>query len=402
MSVRQEKDACAASGMTRIKENTGANQSADSSLDLGLRFIVEPSGPALTSDEAAILKELRPAGIMLRRRNFIQGEAYPGWLSSYKKLLDEVRFAIGRERIAVSVDHEGGKVHRFPPPITCFPYPAFYAAEPEAVTAVASAMARELSALGVNVSFAPTADIHSNPANPVINQRAFGSTVAQVSDAAIRFASALRAGGITPCAKHFPGHGDTTTDSHTSLPTVNRTLAELEQRELAPFAALIREQVEMVMSAHIELPLVDPGVPATLSRKIMTGILRQKLGFTGVTIADALGMKGVSEKHAPGAVAIPAHKAGIDLMLMVGDSVSLRDALLAKRELEKFAESCSATDMKEIKESQQRISTLLMKLPQPAVVPLDDGVLETHGKLASKLGSNQQWACFEFDPIGFT
>jgi len=113
-------------------------------------------------------------------------------------------------------------------------------------------------------------------------------------------------------------------------------------------------------------------------------------------------MKGVSEKHAPGAVAIPAHKAGIDLMLMVGDSVSLRDALLAKRELEKFAESCSATDMKEIKESQQRISTLLLKLPQPAVVLLDDGVLESHGKLASKLGTNQQWARFEFDPIGFT
>ena len=388
--------------MARSKENIGANDSADSSLDLGLRFIVEPSGSALTSDEAAILKELRPAGIMLRRRNFIQGESYRNWLSSYRKLLDDVRAAIGRERIVVSVDHEGGKVHRFPPPITCFPYPAFYAAEPEAVTAVAAAMATELSALGVNVSFAPTADIHSNPANPVINQRAFGTTAAQVSDAALRFASALRTGGITPCAKHFPGHGDTTADSHTSLPSVNRSLAELEQREFAPFGALIREQIEMVMSAHIELPQVDPGVPATLSRKIMTGILREKLGFTGVTIADALGMKGVSERHAPGAVAIPAHKAGIDLMLMVGDSVSLVEALAAKRELEKFAESCSATETREFVEAQQRISSLLRKLPQPAVVSLDDSVLETHGKLASKLGANQQWARFEFDPIGFT
>ena len=388
--------------MARSKENTGTNDSADSSLDLGLRFIVEPSGPALTSDEAAILKELRPAGIVLRRRNFIQGESYRNWLSSYRKLLDDVRAAIGRERIVVSVDHEGGKVHRFPPPITCFPYPAFYAAEPEAVTAVAAAMATELSALGVNVSFAPTADIHSNPSNPVINQRAFGTTAAQVSDAALRFASALRTGGITPCAKHFPGHGDTTADSHTSLPSVNRSLAELEQREFAPFGALIREQIEMVMSAHIELPQVDPGVPATLSRKIMTGILREKLGFTGVTIADALGMKGVSEKHAPGAVAIPAHKAGIDLMLMVGDSVSLGDALAARRALEKFAEACSVTDTKELEDAQQRISHLLSKLPQPAVVSLDDSVLETHGKLASKLGANQQWARFEFDPIGFT
>ncbi len=339
---------------------------------------------------------------MLRRRNFIQAESYSNWLRSYRKLLEDVRAAIGRERVVVSVDHEGGKVHRFPPPITCFPYPAFYAAEPEAVTAVASAMAKELSALGVNVSFAPTADIHSNPSNPVINQRAFGTTAAQVSEAAIRFASSLRAGGITPCAKHFPGHGDTTADSHTALPTVNRTLDELEQREFAPFAALIREKIEMVMSAHIELLQVDRGVPATLSRRIMTGILREQLGFTGVTIADALGMRGVSSQHAPGAVAIPAHKAGIDLMLMVGDSVSLGDALAAKRELETFAESCSVTDTRELEDAQQRILALLRKLPQPAVVSLDDSVLEKHGKLASKLGLNQQWAHFEFNPVGFT
>ena len=385
--------------MTNSRATT---HSAQSLLDMGLRFIVEPSGPELADTERKTLKELRPAGIMLRRRNFHQELPYADWLRSYARLLSDVREAIGRDRVIVSVDHEGGKVHRFPPPITRFPYPAFYAAEPQAVVAVAAAMAQELRSLGINVSFSPTADIHSNPANPVINQRAFGTTAAQVSRAALEFAATLRAGGVTPCAKHFPGHGDTASDSHTSLPILNRSMAELEQREFVPFAALVGEKIEMVMSAHIELPQVDAGVPATLSRKIMTGILRERLGFTGVIVADALGMKGVSEAVAPAAVAIPAHRAGIDLMLMVGDSVSLSDALEAKREMERFASSCPESDRRELEQSQQRISQLLSILPQPACCQLGEQELEAHAKLAHKLGANEQWAHFDFDPVGFT
>lgn len=371
-------------------------------LDLGLRFIVEPAGSALSAAERAMLRELKPAGIMLRRRNFRQDAPYADWIKEYSQLLLDVRDAIGRQRIIVSVDHEGGKVHRFPAPITCFPYPAFYAAQPEAVTAVATAMAKELSSLGVNVSFSPTADIHSNPLNPVINQRAFGTTAPSVSAAATRFAAALRAGGIIPCAKHFPGHGDTTADSHTSLPSLNCSLVELEQRELIPFVALVHEKIEMIMSAHIELPQIDAGVPATLSRRIMRGILRERLGFSGVTIADALGMQGVSAVAAPAAVALPAHRAGIDLLLMVGDAVSLAEALVAKKELENFAASALAADTLELEAAQARISALLAKLPQPGCVVLEESVLAPHAKLAQQLGANTQWGRFDFNPIGFT
>lgn len=339
---------------------------------------------------------------MLRRRNFRQDASYPDWLAEYGKLLADVRAAIGRERIMVSVDHEGGQVHRFPAPITRFPYPAFYARELHAVEAVAGAMGRELASLGINVSFSPTADIHSNPANPVINQRAFGTTAAEVCPAIVAFARALRSTGVTPCAKHFPGHGDTAADSHLALPSLRLTVAELEQRELQPFAALIRDNIELVMSAHIELAQVDPGVPATLSRKIMTGLLRERLGFAGVSIADAMGMKGLGDVLAARAASVRAHEAGIDLMLMVGDSVSLADAAAAKDTLADYAAGASSAQMAELERAQRRIEALLAILGQHACRRLSSAVLAAHAKLAQALSLNSQWAKFDFNPVGFT
>lgn len=259
--------------------------------DLGLRFVGEPAAE-LSQREAGIFAELRPAGIMLRKRNFLQGEPYDVWLKAYQRLLSDVREAIGRPAIIVSIDHEGGAVRRFPAPITRFPYAATYGSSLPAVEAVSAAMAKELSALGVNLSYWPVADIHSNPANPVINQRSFGTTVQAVSQAACVCARTLRAHGVIPCAKHFPGHGDTALDSHVALPSLQYSRQELEQRELAPFHALIQDGIEMVMSAHLMVPSLDPDNPATVSPTIQRDILRNSLGFNGVTISDALGMKG--------------------------------------------------------------------------------------------------------------
>lgn len=372
-----------------------------STLDLGIRFIVEPSGVELSAEEASLLAALKPAGIMLRRRNFRQAAPYGEWLSSLKKLLGDVRTAIGREHIVVSIDHEGGQVHRVPPPITRFPYPAFYAAELNAVDSVASAMAEELRSIGVNVSFSPCADIHSNPHNPVINQRAFGTTAEAVASAATRFAAALRAGRITPCAKHFPGHGDTSTDSHTELPIISLGKAELFARELAPFAALIRAQIEMIMSAHIMLPKIDPSAPATVSRAIMTGLLRGEMGFTGITIADALGMKAISSRVSPKDLGVRSHEAGIDLFLMVGDTVRIQDALTARDELARYA-ACSSQAAESLREVQERLSKFLARLPQHHCEPLSEQSLLAHAKLAAELGKNAQWEHFSFDPVGFT
>ena len=368
-------------------------------LDLGLRFIVEPSGTSLTADEAVALKLLKPAGIMLRKRNFAQSAPYHEWLAQYSRLLQEVREAIGRSNIIVSIDHEGGNVHRFPPPITRFPYPALYGRNLAAVEQVASMMASELRALGVNLSFSPCADIHSNPNNPVINQRAFGQTARDVAESVCIFAEALRKGGVVPCAKHFPGHGDTGVDSHYALPVVARTLDELRGQEFLPFAALIASGIEMIMSAHLMVPALDPKNQATLSPTIMRRILRDELSFKGITIADALGMKAIHDTLSSGSFAERAHAAGIDLFLMVGDTVSIQDAVVIRDEWERSGTLIA--ERESLIEVQRRLEAFLSSLPQYAVSGLDQKTLDSHHTLAAALATNAAWFTFDFNPIGF-
>jgi beta-N-acetylhexosaminidase len=368
-------------------------------LDLGLRFIVEPSGTSLTANEAAALRDLKPSGLMLRKRNFAQSAPYHEWLDQYSRLLQEAREAIGRPNIIVSIDHEGGNVHRFPPPITRFPYPALYGRNLKAVEQVAAMMAAELRASGVNLSFSPCADIHSNPQNPVINQRAFGQSSQDVAESVCVFADALRRGGVVPCAKHFPGHGDTSADSHYALPVVAKTLSELKVQEFLPFNALIASGIEMIMSAHLMVPAIDPNNQATLSPAIMGQILRQELSFTGITIADALGMKAIHESLSSGSFAERAHAAGIDLFLMVGDTVSIKDALTIREEWERSASLSMERDS--LGEVQARLEAFLSSLPQYSVMELDQKTLNAHQALAAELATNSAWSTFDFNPVGF-
>ena len=368
-------------------------------LDLGLRFIVEPSGTSLTEEESIALKSLRPAGIMLRKRNFAQSKSYSEWLAEYSQLLQDTREAIGRPNIVVSIDHEGGDVHRFPPPITRFPYPALYGRNLKAVEQVASMMAAELRASGINLSFSPCADIHSNPQNPVINQRAFGQNARDVAKSVCVFADALRRGGVVPCAKHFPGHGDTSADSHYALPVVARTLNALRDQEFVPFRALIASGIEMIMSAHLMVPALDPNNQATLSPVIMGQMLRQELSFKGITIADALGMKAIHESLSSGTFAERAHTAGIDLFLMVGDTVSIQDAVVIREEWARSG-ALSAADHS-LREVQGRLEAFLASLPQYPVSEISQKTLEVHQALAAELATNTAWSSFDFNPVGF-
>jgi beta-N-acetylhexosaminidase len=368
--------------------------------DPGIRFIVEPSGLTLTAAEREQLRELKPAGIMLRKRNFYHDRPYQEWLRSYAALLQECRDAIGRPSIIVSIDHEGGAVHRVPNPITRFPYAATYGAVVDAVFEVATAMGEELATLGVNVSFSPVADIHSNPNNPVINERAFGTEASQVASAAIAFARGVRQHGIVPCAKHFPGHGDTANDSHYTLPSLPYSLEQLKKRELIPFKALIDEGIEMIMSAHLMVPAIDPENQATISRSILTDLLRGSLGFRGLTIADALGMKGIHGVVTGGAFPILAHRAGLDLFLMVGDTVSITDALELR---DQFSDALikGEIDGMSAQETERRIGQFLATLPQHTVSELPAETLARHAALAHTLAANAPWSSFRFDPVGF-
>jgi beta-N-acetylhexosaminidase len=369
-------------------------------LDLGLRFVVEPLSTSLSYEERDLLCDLRPAGVMFRKRNFLQDAPYHEWLGAFDTLLSDIRRAVGRDTLLVSIDHEGGRVHRFPPPITRFPYPAFYSSSPDAIESVARAMGIELRSLGFNVSFSPVADIHSNPNNPVINQRAFGRTASEVAERAAQFAKSLQAEGILPCIKHFPGHGDTATDSHYALPVVSGDISELTARELYPFAELIRDGIQMIMSAHIILPQIDPDNQATLSHRILTGILRDQLGFNGVVIADALGMQAIRGEVSNSSFAGRAHGAGIDLFLMVGDPVSITDAVTCRDSLQ-HGISTGLLSESTLRQSETRIVNLIAGLGNYEVKALPAETLSAHLALSETLTRNSEWEEFEIDLKGF-
>ena len=181
-------------------------------------------------------------------------------------------------------------------------------------------------ALGLNWVLGPVCDVNNNPANPVINVRAWGETPQTASDLAAAFTRGVQATGVLACAKHFPGHGDTSTDSHLALPVIGHDRERLDAVELPPFQAVIAEGVAAVMTAHLMLSALDPERPATLSRPVLTGLLRQELGFDGLIVTDALVMEAIAGRYGAGEAAVLALEAGADLVLMPADA---RGALVA-------------------------------------------------------------------------
>lgn len=194
---------------------------------------------------------------------------------------------------------------------------------------VARIIAREGRAAGIHVNFAPVVDVNNNPANPVINVRSFGEDPARVARLSVQFVKGAMAGGQLATAKHFPGHGDTDVDSHVGLPVVQANMARLSSLELVPFRATIAAGVAMVMTAHVSLPAIDStGIPATLSPRIITGLLRDTLGFKGVTITDAMTMDGVGKGYTTEQSSVLAVKAGADILLKPTDPTIAIDAVV--------------------------------------------------------------------------
>ncbi|MDQ3996033.1 MAG: glycoside hydrolase family 3 protein, partial [Gemmatimonadota bacterium] len=196
---------------------------------------------------------------------------------------------------------------------------------------VARTIGREARAVGIQINFAPTVDVNNNPGNPVINVRSFGEDPERVARLAAQWVRGSHEAGVIATAKHFPGHGDTDVDSHVGLPVVSASRERLNQLELVPFRAAIQAGAPMVMTAHIALPAVsgDSSTPATLSPRIITDLLREDLGFRGVTITDALTMEGVGRGYTAEESAVLAVKAGSDILLMPRDAKRAIDAVAA-------------------------------------------------------------------------
>jgi len=177
----------------------------------------------------------------------------------------------------------------------------------------------QLAALGFNLNFAPVLDVHSNPHNPIIGKRSFGTTPEIVSAHARAWAEGSLAGGVLPCGKHFPGHGDTDVDSHLALPVIHHEPAVLNGRELPPFRAAVQWGIPALMTAHVVYKSLDPQWPATLSSHVIPEVLRGQLGFEGTVISDDLEMAAIAKRHSPEEIAERGLAAGLDLFLVCRD-----------------------------------------------------------------------------------
>jgi len=287
-------------------------------------LMIDLSGPQLTPDERAFLAEYPVGGVCLFARNIEDR-------FQVAELTAELRTLCG-DALLIATDQEGGGVVRS----LDVPYPpsamALGAADDPALTEkVGAATARGLRAQGINLDFAPVADVNSNPRNPVIADRSFGEDPAKVARHVAAFVRGLQGEGVAACVKHFPGHGDTETDSHLGLPVLEADLTRLEGLEFVPFRAALSAGVAAVMSAHIVLPQFDSAQPATLSQEVLTGLLREHLGFDGVVFTDALNMRAVADRHTPTEAVLGARAAGADMPVHVGPLAEHRDVVVGLR-----------------------------------------------------------------------
>lgn len=279
-------------------------------MNIARLLMIDLSGPRLTSEERSFLAERQPGGVCLFGRNVTDR-------FQVAELVAELRSLAGPQ-LLVSVDQEGGGVVR----IADLPYPpsamALGAADdPQLTREVAAATGHGLRSVGINVDFAPVADVNSNPANPVIADRSFGADPEHVARHVAAFVVGLQSTGVAATLKHFPGHGDVEVDSHLDLPTLEKTPEMLERLEWLPFKAGMDAGAAAVMTAHILLPTVDRELPGTLSAAVIDGLLRGRLGFDGVVFSDALEMKAIANRWGTPEAAVLALEAGVDMPAQV-------------------------------------------------------------------------------------
>ena len=282
---------------------------------VGQLLIGSFAGPVIPAELRSLAREFDLGGVTLFGR--LANIESP---SQVAELAFDVR-ALGRELPSwVGIDQEGGRVARLRSPFTEWPPMAVLGRsdDPTLASRFAAALGAELSAVGISLDYAPVLDIHTNPKNPVIGDRALSEkpeTVAQLGRVIIE---ELQRAGVAACGKHFPGHGDTATDSHAELPLVEHPPDRLRAVEFVPFKAAIQAGVAFIMTAHVRVTSVDDERPATLSPRIVKGMLRDELGFTGVIVSDDLEMKAISDTYTAGEAAVAAIAAGCDALLMCG------------------------------------------------------------------------------------
>ncbi|HEU5217790.1 MAG TPA: glycoside hydrolase family 3 protein, partial [Gemmatimonadales bacterium] len=273
----------------------------------------------------------------------------------------KLNFLQRRSRLPLLIgsDLEGGTAFRFTPGGTPFPTNMGVGAAGSERDAylMGRVTALEGRAAGIHMTFSPVADVNNNAANPIINTRSFGSDAATVARLVAAAVKGTQDAGMLATAKHFPGHGDTDTDSHISLPVIRADWARLDTLELVPFRAAIAAGVDVVMSAHIAMPGLENGAmePATLSPEILTGVLRDSLHFKGIVVTDALDMGALVTKYGPGEASVKAFLAGTDLLLMPADPVAAIDAMVEAIRTKRVPRARLTASVRRVLETKERL-----------------------------------------------
>jgi beta-N-acetylhexosaminidase len=318
------------------------------------------------------------AGVVIYQRNFSSVE-------QLRDLARKIRHAAGRP-VLIGIDQEGGTRFALKEPFTPWPSAAELGRSDDLdyVRQLARAMATELRAAGCNLNFAPMLDLHVNPESPITTERSFGADPHRVAEMGVAFDQGLKDGGVLSCAKHFPGHGDANVDPHQDLPVFMGTMERLESTELVPFAAAAAAGVPLIMTAHILLPLIDPENPASLSHAILNGVLRGRLGFEGVILADDLGMGAIAKRYGAGEAAVETLLAGTDIAMLCHDWSAVAPAIAAvrkAREEGRFVEAKWSASLARIERVIARSDT---SESQP---PLEIIGCEDHRTIANKFGA---------------
>src|SRR4051795_13406443 len=279
--------------------------------EIGQLLIAGFNGHEIPPEMRAMAKEFGLGGVILFARNIAEPEQVAEVAFDAARMVSDLP-------AWVSVDQEGGRVARLKAPFTEWPPMATLGRSGDVRLAerFARALAAELKAVGITLDYAPVLDIHTNSKNPVIGDRALGEKAADVARLGSAIIRTLQGAGIAACGKHFPGHGDTSTDSHFEMPLIEHSPDRLQAVELVPFKAAIAADVASIMTAHILIPSLDAERPGTLSPAIVDDLLKQQLGYKGLVLSDDLEMKAISGHYDHSEATVQAIAAGCDAVLM--------------------------------------------------------------------------------------
>jgi beta-N-acetylhexosaminidase len=290
---------------------------------IGRLLVVGFTGRTIPVELRSLAREFGLGGVILFARNVVEPAQVADLAFDAVRLVPDLPCWVG-------VDQEGGRVSRLKSPFTEWPAMATLgrSGDPGLAVRFARALGAELKAVGITLDFAPVLDVHTNPKNPIIGDRALAEKAGDVARLGSAIIRALQESGVAACGKHFPGHGDTSTDSHIELPLVEHPPQRLREVVFVPFRAAIEADVASIMTAHVFAPALDDKLPATLSKRVVNDLLRKELGFEGVIFSDDLEMKAIANHHTVPSAAVLSLAAGCDGLLVCSGDHDLQAAAL--------------------------------------------------------------------------